>query len=157
MVNKIILLYADIHIRPERANRLQYLIKLSINYKITRCYKYVYKKYEVVVLPREQMCHVKLLRIVKWSEREGLVVEQTRKTASTVFIVMVYPNFFRPKQFIFVIEQFWLCIAVFYFSSVCCVNFVGRRRFLSQLWELSFYVCLHPSTLLVPTVWRFIG
>jgi hypothetical protein len=64
MVNKIILLYADIHIRPERANRLQYLIKLSINYKITRCYKYVYKKYEVVVLPREQMCHVKLLRIV---------------------------------------------------------------------------------------------
>jgi hypothetical protein len=32
--------------------------------KITRCYKYVYKKYEVVVLPREQMCHVKLLRIV---------------------------------------------------------------------------------------------
>jgi hypothetical protein len=46
--------------RSKRAKRLQYLIKLSINYKITRCYKYVYKKYEVVVLPREQMCHVKL-------------------------------------------------------------------------------------------------
>lgn len=50
----IILLYADIHI-DRNAQR-------DFN-KITRCYKYVYKKYEVVVLPREQMCHVKL-RIV---------------------------------------------------------------------------------------------